>query len=62
MNQLDERVLAHLRNIDGSTAWAMHHGLDATRKDVSKACQRLKRKGLVKTSERLSTYWQAVMP
>jgi len=60
MNPLDKRVLAHLRSIGGSTAWAMHSGLDATREEVSKACQRLKRKGLVKTSEGQSTYWQAV--
>ncbi|WP_432755340.1 helix-turn-helix domain-containing protein [Pseudomonas sp. WMBT8] len=62
MKPLDEKVLAHLRGINGSTAWAMHSGLGSTREEVSKACQRLKRKGLVKTSEGQSTYWQAVKP
>ena len=59
---LDTRVLNHLRNVQGSTAWAMRGAVEGTREDVSKACQRLKRKGLVKTSETQSTYWQAVTP
>ena len=65
MNQriaLDTRVLNHLRSVQGSTAWAMCGSVGATREDVSKACQRLKRKGLVKTSETQTTYWQAVKP
>ncbi|WP_425272127.1 hypothetical protein [Pseudomonas mohnii] len=40
----------------------MHSAVGATREEVSKACQRLKRKGLVKTSEVQSTYWEAVRP
>ncbi|PCR94872.1 hypothetical protein CP336_18680 [Pseudomonas fluorescens] len=59
---LDRRVLNHLLSVPGSTAWAMHSAVGATREEVSKACQRLKRKGLVKTSESQSTYWQAVRP
>lgn len=57
---LDDRVLDHLRQCRGSTAWAMHWAVGATREEVSKACQRLKRKGLVKTSARQSNYWEAV--
>lgn len=63
MNQriaLETRVLNYLRGVEGSTAWAMCNAVGATREDTSKACQRLKRKGLVKTSETQSTYWQAV--
>lgn len=59
---LDKRVLDYLLARQGSTAWAMHGSVGATRDEVSKACQRLKRKGLVKTSETQSTYWQAVTP
>ncbi|AMW64466.1 hypothetical protein PVE_R1G2201 [Pseudomonas veronii 1YdBTEX2] len=59
---LDTRVLNYLRAHQGSTAWAMHGSVGATREEVSKACQRLKRKGLVKTSETQTTYWQAVTP
>lgn len=60
MNDLDKKVLDHLAGIVGSTAWAMTRAVGADRKEISKACQRLKRKGLVKTSESQSTYWQAV--
>ena len=59
---LDTRVLNHLRGVQGSTAWAMCGAVGAVREDASKACQRLKRKGLVRTSETQSTYWQAVTP
>lgn len=58
---LDDRVLNHLRGQQGSTAWAMRFAVGATREDVSKACQRLKRKGLVRTSARQSTFWEAVI-
>lgn len=59
MNPLDEKVLAHLRDINGSTAWMMRNKVGATREEVSKACQRLRRKGLVAAD---GTYWQAVKP
>lgn len=65
MNQriaLNTRALNHLRNVQGSTAWVMRGTVGTTREDISKACQRLKRKGLVKTSEIQLTYWQAVRP
>ena len=57
---LDRRVLNYLLTVPGSTAWAMHGSVGATREEVSKACQRLKRKGLVNTSETHTSYWQAV--
>lgn len=44
---IDQKVLSHLRSVPGSTAWAMRGAINATREDISKACQRLKRKGLV---------------
>jgi hypothetical protein len=56
---LDARVLDHLRSIEGSTAWAMHSGIGATREDVSDACQRLKRQGLVIND---GPFWMAVKP
>lgn len=59
MNPLDEKVLAHLRDINGSTAWMMRNKVGATREEVSKACRWLRRKGLVAAD---GTYWQAVKP
>lgn len=56
---LDRSVLSHLREVEGSTAWAMHKSVKATRVEVSKACQRLKRLGLVSNN---GPYWQAVKP
>lgn len=61
-DSLDNKILAHLRGISGSTAWAMRGAVGATREEVSKACRRLKRKGLVATSIIQNTYWQAVKP
>ncbi|WP_416425639.1 hypothetical protein RAM80_07750 [Pseudomonas sp. App30] len=59
---IDTKVLEHLQTVDGSTAWAMCGAVGAEREDVSKACQRLKRRGLVRTSPDLKAYWQAVKP
>ena len=53
----DERVLGYLRGIVGSTAHAMRGAIRESREEISKACQRLKRKGLV-TNE--GPYWKAV--
>jgi DNA-binding IclR family transcriptional regulator len=58
--EADERVLNHLRGCLGSTAWAMSGAVRLSREEVSKACHRLKRKGLVATSPTQTTYWQAV--
>lgn len=58
-NILDAKVLDHLQGIQGSTAYMMRNKVGATREEVSKACQRLKRKGLITAS---GTYWQAVKP
>jgi len=52
---IDQKVLSHLRSVPGSTAWAMRGAINATREDVSKACQRLKRKGLVVCD---GAYWK----
>ena len=55
-NPLDGKVLAHLRGVPGSTSWAMRAELGETREDISAACQRLKRKGLVRCE---GAYWIA---
>ncbi|MDD2056591.1 hypothetical protein NPS58_03910 [Pseudomonas putida] len=59
--QADARVLKYLQSCQGSTAWAMSGAVRLSREEVSRACQRLKRKGLVATSPTLATFWQAVM-
>lgn len=53
----DERVLVHLLGIEGSTAHAMRGAIRESREEISKACQRLKRKGLVTNK---GPFWQAV--
>ncbi|UFH28787.1 hypothetical protein [Pseudomonas sp. CIP-10] len=53
----DERVLGHLIGIEGSTAHAMRGAVRESREEISKACQRLKRKGLVTNK---GSFWQAV--
>ncbi|RWU21294.1 hypothetical protein DM813_19090 [Pseudomonas alkylphenolica] len=60
--EAEARVLKHLQGCLGSTAWAMSGAVRLRREEVSKACQRLKRKGLVATSPNQATYWQAVKP
>jgi len=54
--QLDEKVLTHLRGVQGSTAWAMRGSIGESRETISKALQRLKRKGLVGCD---GAYWSA---
>ena len=53
----DERILGHLLGIEGSTAHAMRGAIRESREEISKACQRLKRKGLVTNK---GPFWQAV--
>ncbi|MHA6161023.1 hypothetical protein ACX3X6_08975 [Pseudomonas sichuanensis] len=55
----DERVMGHLRGIEGSTAYAMQGAIRESREEISKSCQRLKRKGLVTNK---GPFWQAVQP
>ena len=55
----EKEVLNYLRSVRGSTAWAMCGRLCMEREEVSRACQRLKRQGLVKADR---AYWQAVQP
>ncbi len=54
---IDDRVLEHLRKIQGSTAWAMRHAIGEDRPTISKALNRLKRKGLVECNG--TPYWVA---
>lgn len=58
--EADARVLQYLQGCLGSTAWGMSGAVRLSREEVSKSCQRLKRKGLVATSPTQTTYWQAV--
>jgi predicted transcriptional regulator len=53
--QIDEKVLRHLRALTGSTAWAMRGAVSEDRETISKALQRLKRKGLVECG---GAYWR----
>ncbi|MPT25107.1 MAG: hypothetical protein E2577_20250 [Starkeya sp.] len=53
----DERVLGHLLQTEGSTAHDMRAVVRASREEISEACQRLKRKGLVMNT---GPYWKAV--
>lgn len=60
---LDERVLKFLRTVTGSTAWAMRGSVgEMDRPTISKALQRLKRKGLVRTDYLQQSYWKATKP
>ncbi len=54
---IDSHVLEHLRSIPGSTAWAMRHAIGEDRETISKALQRLKRRGLVRCNG--TPYWKA---
>ncbi|WP_122558525.1 hypothetical protein [Pseudomonas viridiflava] len=56
---VDDKVLEHLRSIPGSTAWVMTSAVGEPREAVSKACQRLKRKGLLIV---VGSYWSAIKP
>lgn len=59
--KLDVRVLAYLRTVSGSTALAMRgHVEEMDRPTISKALQRLKRKGLVRTDTLQASFWKAV--
>jgi hypothetical protein len=60
-SQLDDRVLSYLRSVYGSTAWAIRgHVGERDRPTISRALQRLKRKGLVRTDSLHAAYWKAV--
>lgn len=56
---VDEKVLEHLRSIPGSHAWAMTRAVGEPREVISKACQRLKRRGLVTV---VGAYWTVIKP
>lgn len=58
---LDDRVLSYLRTVTGATAWAMRGAVgEMNRPTISKALQRLKRKGLVRTDVLQASFWKAV--
>lgn len=58
---LDDRILAYLRTVTGSTAWSMRGQVgEMDRPTISKALHRLKRKGLVRTDVLQASYWKAV--
>lgn len=58
---LDDKIIAHLLAAGGSTAWAMRgHVGELDRPAISRALQRLKRKGLVRTSIIQPSFWRPV--
>lgn len=58
---LDDRILDFLGTVTGSTAWAMRGYVgEIDRATISKALQRLKRKGLVRTDYLQKSFWRAV--
>lgn len=59
MSEFDKSVLAYYQTREGCTAYICSLGLRVAREDVSKALQRLKRKGLVLAD---GSYWKIVKP
>lgn len=58
---LDDKIIAHLLAAGGSTAWAMRsHVGELDRPTISRALQRLKRKGLVRTAITQPSFWKPV--
>lgn len=57
-NPIDAKVLDHLRKVQGSTAWAMRRAIGEDRPTISKALNRLKRKGLVECNG--TPFWVAI--
>ncbi len=59
MTEFDQSVLAYYQRCGGATAWICSSALSASREDVSKALQRLKRKGVVKNK---GAFWEWKAP
>lgn len=56
---VDESVLAYFQNGGGCTAYRCANYISATRDEVSKSLQRLKRKGVMKNK---GSYWEWKAP
>lgn len=59
MNEFDKSVLEYYQREGGATAWICSASLGVTREDVSKALQRLKRKGVMKSK---GAFWEWKAP
>lgn len=59
MSDFDQSVLAYYQEQGGATAWICSGALNSTREDVSKALQRLKRKGVMKNK---GPFWEWKAP
>lgn len=56
---VDQKIINHLRGIQGSTSWVMSGELKMDQNEVKKSLYRLKRKGLAETASS-KTFWKAV--
>lgn len=59
MSEFDTAVLAYYQREGGATAWICSGALQVPREDVSKALQRLKRKGVMKNK---GSFWEWKAP
>ena len=59
MSEFDKAVLSYYQRKGGATAWICSIALQCPREDVSKALQRLKRKGVMKNN---GSYWEWKAP
>jgi uncharacterized membrane protein len=60
MSDLETKIISFLRTVTGATAWSMRSYVgEMDRPTISKALQRLKRKGLVRTDVLQRSYWKA---
>lgn len=56
---VDQKVLCHLRGIQGSTSWVISGELKMDQNEVKKSLYRLKRKGLAETASS-KTFWKVI--
>jgi DNA-binding Lrp family transcriptional regulator len=59
MTPFDQSVLAYYQRHGGATAWICASALQVDREEVSKALQRLKRKGVMKNK---GPFWEWKAP
>lgn len=59
VDKLDQSVLAYYQLQGGATAWICSSALQVPREEVSKALQRLKRKGVMKNN---GAFWEWKAP
>lgn len=54
---IEDAVMSYLSGVNGCTAWMLSLRIGTSREEVSKACRRLKHKGLVAAA---GSYFQVV--